>query len=208
MAANDPKQIIIEFFCRPPSELVPPTLTAEGRTAGVPQSQTPDYGGYSAKKETIQFHKERSLPHRQVHAVTFENAEGLQWLFICFMLQDVQGQWRLEAAGGGGGGSSEGGSVKESSHGPKRGRASANLAGGGWEDHFWAGGYVYENGLPVTKVRLTSKNGVVLEDTVQDDLVLFVTDQKIQAPMDVELYSLSGELVGKHSKFEHHAAQP
>lgn len=202
MAANDPKQIIIEFLCSPPGELEPSPLTAVGSTADVPQAQQRKFGGYGAKKETIQFHKERSIPHRQVYAVTFENEEGQQWLFICFMLQDAQGQWRLEAAGGGGG------SNKDSWHGPNRGRTWANLAGGGWEDHFWAGGYVHDNGLPVAKVRLTSKNGQVLEDAVQGDLVLFVTDQKIQIPLETELYNLSGELVSKHPLFNHQATHP
>ena len=42
---------------------------------------------------------------------------------------------------------------------------------------------------------------MVLEDTVDDDLVPFVIDQKVRVPVQVELYSRSGELVGKHSWF-------
>jgi hypothetical protein len=62
----------------------------------------------------------------------------------------------------------------------------------------WAGGHVIDNGLDVARVRLTGSNGQVLEDTVDDGLVLFVTDQKVRVPVQIELYNRSGEVVGKH----------
>jgi len=203
MEKNDPKQVIIEFLSSPPGELVEPgTPAAEEGVPPVPQAELRKPGGFSAKVESIQFRKERSIPQRQVYAVTFEDEKGMQWHLICSMMQNADGQWFLASAGGGGGGSSD----KDSWRGPQRSHAWANLAGGGWEDHFWAGGYVSDNGTPVAKVRLTSSNGQVLEDTVQDDLVLFVTDQKIQVPMEAKLYGLSGELIGEHSLFEHHGS--
>lgn len=196
MAENDPKQVIIEFLSSPPGELVEPGTPAEESVPPVLQAKLRKPGGFGAKVESIQFRKERGIPQRQVHAVTFEDEKGMQYLFLCFVTQDAEGQWHLDAAGGG-----SGSSDKDSWRGPRRSHAWANLAGGGWEDQFWAGGYVYDNSTPVAKVRLTSSNGQVLEDVVQDDLVLFVTDQKIQEPMEAELYNPAGELVSKHGLF-------
>jgi hypothetical protein len=61
---------------------------------------------------------------------------------------------------------------------------------------------VNANGFEVARVRLTSRNGVVLEDTVDGGLVLFVTEAHVRVPVQVELYTSSGELVGTHSLFE------
>ena len=81
---------------------------------------------------------------------------------------------------------------------PRRAYAWANLAGG-WKDNLlWAGGRVLDNGLNVVRVSLISNNGIALEDTVQDSLVLFVSDQWVQRPLRVELYDPSGNLVGTH----------
>ncbi len=145
-----------------------------------------------AKSASVRFLKERSILHRQVHAVTFEDETGQQWDYVCFVAQDAKGRWHFESGGGGG----TGGDIK---YYPVRSYPWANLAGGGWEDRFWAGGHVIDNGLDVARVRLTGSNGQVLEDTVDDGLVLFVTDQKVRVPVQVELYNHSGEVVGQHT---------
>jgi hypothetical protein len=54
---------------------------------------------------------------------------------------------------------------------------------------------VVDHGFDITRVRLISPNGVVLEDRVQDGLVLFVSDQPIFTPLQAELYNRAGELV-------------
>jgi len=147
-------------------------------------------GGMGARPASVRFLKERSILHRQVHAVTFEDEAGQQWDYVCYVAQDAKGRWHFESGGGGG----TGGDIKCY---PAR-SPWANLAGGGWEDRFWAGGHVIDNGLDVARVRLTGSNGQVLEDTVDDGLVLFVTDQKVRVPVQIELYNRSGEVVGKH----------
>ncbi len=196
MAENDPKQVIIDYLSLPEGEIVSqpdpntPHVLKDGRR--VRPGIIHKGGGMGAKASSVKFLKERSIPHCQVHAVTFEDEAGQQWDCVCFVAQNAQGLWHFEMSGGGG----SGGEIKRH---PARDHPWANLAGGGWQDRFWAGGYVINNGLDVARVRLTGSNGQVLEDTVDDGLVLFVTDQKVRVPIEVALYNRSGELVGQHS---------
>ena len=81
---------------------------------------------------------------------------------------------------------------------PNRSYPWVNLAGGWNRDLFWAGGRVLDNGLDVVRVRLISENGIVLEDTVQDRLALFVSNKWVERPLKVELYDRSGKMVGTH----------
>lgn len=53
----------------------------------------------NVKATTIRFFQQRSLPQRQIHAVTFDNKEGQQQRWLCIIIQDEQGHWRLQSAG-------------------------------------------------------------------------------------------------------------
>lgn len=196
MTAREPKQVIIDYLSLPEGELInqpePGSRPVAKDTSRVQPGIMRKGGGVGAKADSVQFLRERSIPHRQVHAVIFEDEAGQKWDFICFVTQDAERLWHFESGGGG----SRGADIKGY---PSRSQAWANLAGGGWEDRFWAGGYVMDTGLDVVLVRLNSNNGLVLEDTVEDGLVLFVTDQKVRVPIEVELYNRSGELIGKHT---------
>ena len=75
--------------------------------------------------------------------------------------------------------------------------------GDGWGDHFWAGGYLTNNALDAERVRLIFKNGVILEDRVQDDTVLFITDQNVQVPVQVEVYNGSDALIDRQIAFNY-----
>ena len=66
---------------------------------------------------------------------------------------------------------------------------------------FWAGGFVRDNGFDVAQVRLISDQGLVFEDTVQDGIVLFVSDQNTSRPVRIEFYNHSGNLVGTQHMF-------
>ena len=191
MAEHDPKQAITEYVGLPLGIVQPnPPLHASVQGQRF-QGELRRGGGLGAQERTIRFFQERHLPNRQLHEITFEDEAGQHQHWLCFVVQDQQGGWRM------GGGAN----VSDASHSPVRDHPWANLAGGGWEDQFWAGGCVLDNGLDVVRVLLISKNGKVLEDLVQDGLVLFITDQKIQMPVQVELYDRAGNLVGTHSCF-------
>jgi hypothetical protein len=64
---------------------------------------------------------------------------------------------------------------------------------------FYAYGEVVDHGFDIVQVRLISPNGVVLEDTVQDGLVLFFSDQPIFMPLQAELYNRAGHLVSSQT---------
>lgn len=199
MGMDDPKQAITDFLSRPEGVVVsqpdPHELPVQKNGRWVRKGTVRRGGGMGARASTIIFLKERSIPHRQVHAVAFEDETGQPHHFICFVAQDAHGSWHFEMGGGGGGGD-----IKRE---PRRPYPWANLAGGGWEERFWAGGWVSDNSLDVTRVRLICSNGQVVEDRVDDNgLVLFVTDQKVRVPVQVELYARSGDLVGQHSCFD------
>jgi hypothetical protein len=64
---------------------------------------------------------------------------------------------------------------------------------------FYAYGEVVDHGFDIVRVRLISPNGLMLEDTVQDGLVLFVSDQPIFTPLQAELYNRTGQLVSSQT---------
>jgi hypothetical protein len=59
-------------------------------------------------------------------------------------------------------------------------------------------GLVVDNGFEVTRVRLIDGKELALEDTVDDGLVLFLSEQPLQRPIQAELYDSAGRLVGQH----------
>ena len=145
-------------------------------------------GGLGAKPETIRFIKERSLPHRQLHFVIFEDEQGKQMYFIFHVDEVSERKWRIN---GGSGGSVEGG--------PQHSSPRVYLGGSGDStDQFEAGGYVGHNGHTVARVHLLSANNVLLEDTVDDDIVLFLDDRFIEFPIQAMLYDAQGILLNTH----------
>ena len=141
------------------------------------------------RQATLRFLKERLLPQRQVYLVAFEDEKGLEQRFVCYVEQDRQGNWQFRGAAGGG---------ISGSPGPVIERAWASLDGGGMPDHFYAGGYVADHGEQVTKVRLIAKNGTEIEDTVDDGIVLFLSEQPVELPIEAEMYDGTGKLVYRH----------
>ena len=141
-----------------------------------------------AKATTIHFLQQRSLPHCQIHAVTFDNEEGQQhWL--CVVRQDEQDRWFFQS----------GGPLGEAIDSSTRNSPWVNLAAGNNKNTFWAGGSVITHGLDIKRVHLISPNGEILEDTVQGNLVLFLSSQTFQWPLQVELYDAKEVVVGSHT---------
>lgn len=143
----------------------------------------------------ITFLKERRIPGRQVHAVTFKDKSGQMVHFICYVVQNEEGLWNFR--GGGGGGVDE---DRRKAHLVNE-RPWAHLDGGGWPEDFYAGGYVIGNGLHISRVRLVTMNGVTLEDTTHDGIILFLTEQAVEIPLRADLYDHTGRLVNSHSVF-------
>ncbi len=144
----------------------------------------PQESGVRVDVVTIHFIKERIIPGHQLYAIMFEDDAGQQYYGNCLLRQDTAGNWRI-------GGASWGAGI------PVRSQPWANL-GGGDGSNFYAGGYVSDNGFNVARVRLIGDNGVVLEDTVENGQVLFLTDQHVETPVKIELYDDAGKSVGSH----------
>src|SRR5271165_4461339 len=138
MAADNPRQASIDFLTAAEGPVIadpePEALVLLENGQWAHKGIRRHGGGMGAKASSVQFVKERSTPNRQIHAVTYDDAVGHSYLFICVVTLDSEGHWRFEAGGGGGAG-----------EGPAHlGRSYpwANLAGGGSETSFWAGGRI------------------------------------------------------------------
>jgi hypothetical protein len=175
MAHQEPKQEIINKLTR----LLLPSLP---HTAGASDADH--------KYRTLRFIKERSLPGRRAYIVVVEDHQGHAVHFTCYVEQNSSGAWQFRGA--------EGDGIMGGNPGPVVERAWANLGGGGMPNHFYAGGTVANHGQNVTRVRLIAHNGTVLEDSVDDSMVLFLTDQPVDLPIEAELYDQTGQLLYRH----------
>ena len=176
MAHQDPRQEIINRLTRlllPARQKVPAHNTGE-----------------EGKNHTLQFLKERSIPGRCVYIVAVEDTQGYTMHFTCYVEQDSRGDWQFRGAAGDG--------IVGSNPGPVFERAWANLGGGGMPYHFYAGGFVANHEHNVARVRLNAKNGTTVEDTVEDGMVLFLTDQRVDLPIEAELFTADGQLIYSH----------
>jgi hypothetical protein len=85
---------------------------------------------------------------------------------------------------------------------PNRGRPWVNLAGWGWPAAFYGGGKVIGNGCETAnRVRLRFKNGVELEDTIDDGLVLFIADRAVNPPAAVDILDSAGLVIESHGAY-------
>lgn len=196
MVEQDPKEFIRTYLSLPRGSDEPsPPPPANSRVGGQPEY--PFRGaGKGAKTATIQFLKQRSLPHDQVHAITFEDEAGLKWDFFCSIAQDERGFWHMSRSG-----CVRQGMMQRTS----RTFPWVHLVGGSGESYLWAGGYVTDKATDAQRVRLITKNGLTLEDSVQDGIVLFQTDQHVEIPAQVEVYTGSGTLSGTQALFDYPA---
>lgn len=183
MPISDPKDVIVAYVSTPSITLdeapAPDTLGWRMQTGT---------GGLGAKIETIRLVKERHIPHRQLHYITFEDEARFQMNFTCLVIEDNSGVWKVWGAAGGATGRIQ------------RPEPWANL-GGGWGNQFYAGGRVENNGLEIVRARLRSANGIVMEDNAENNIVLFLDDRYIATPLQAELYDRKGALVGTHQVF-------
>jgi len=185
MAGSSPEDVIRDYLSSPR------ILVAAQPVPGTVGWRSEEWtGGCDAQPETIHFLKARSIPGRQVHAVTFQTQSGQAMSWVCYVRQNDAGNWRFV---GGAGGSANGS--------PQRDDPWVNLGGGGWPTQFYAGGRVLDNGRGVVRVRLRAANGVDLEDTVYDGLVLFLTDSTVQLPVEAELMDGVSTIISRHIAF-------
>jgi hypothetical protein len=91
-----------------------------------------------------------------------DGEEGHDWKYAYRVEPSPDGGWRTFGGAGGAGTLS--------------GRATqpgVSLGGGGWPDHFYAGGEIYRAGADIAQVELRFANGVTLSDDIDADVALF-----------------------------------
>jgi hypothetical protein len=151
---------------------------------------------------TVQFLKARLLPEHQLHYITVQDMAGQRWHFTYFLSQRDDGSWFVQ--------SGSGGREHERMASPAiddrpclhlQWGQTMRVGSGGRGSEFRAGGEVFDNAAAITRVRLISSNGVVLEDIVQDGLVLFWSDQEVALPVQAELYNSTGTCVSSQAAF-------
>jgi len=184
---DDPRELALVFLT------APAFVTAQTKGPGGWVASTGG-GGLDALPESVVFIKERHLPNRVAYNVRFTKRAGMRMRYTLAFAQGNDGAWQVL---GGAGGSAE----DQPENAPKRGHAYANLGGGGWPRQFYAGGAIKEDNGAIARVRLRSANGVELEDTVEQGEVLFMSDDAIHTPLEVELYDGAGNIAGSHMLF-------
>ena len=76
-----------------------------------------------------------------------------------------------------------------------------NLGGGGWPDHFYAGGEVYRAGADIARVELRFANEVTLSDDADADVALFITESLVQLPAASVLLDSAGTEIRSETAF-------
>jgi hypothetical protein len=206
MPSEDPRQALIELLSRTAGEPVRQADSTLGwriravvtglarrrprRAAVTYHSDFP----FDVDASTVVFRKERGIEGRRVYAVTFEDAFARQNRYIFPVERHADGRWSVVGGSGG------------SAYDPERSRPCVNLAGGGWPQHFYAGGRLLGPELGVASVRLRFANEVLLEDTVDDGLVLFLTGLRVELPALAELCDRNQQVVRTDPAFA--AAKP
>lgn len=144
---------------------------------------------------TIQFLKARIHPHEQLYYVTFQDTSEQQWFFTYFLSQLSDGSWYIASGSG-------------SPHGPidppemqQPSLPWLRIKGNSVGNAFHAGGEVIDNGFDIVRVRLVTQDGIILEDTVEDGLVLFRSENVVIGPMQAELYGRVDNVVHNQSVF-------
>lgn len=144
---------------------------------------------FRALPDTVRFLKKREVPHRQLWYVTCDADGGPRgterWHRTVLVSHEEPDRWSAHGVAGGGG-------VGDL---PARGFPWANLGGNWGRQGFRAGGTVEDAGKTVSRVRLTDSEGSTFQDTVDDGVVLFMSDEPVAMPMRVDLFDVDGRVV-------------
>lgn len=191
MGSPTAEQAVIDELSRPPGRIT--DLAEPQRGAPTPSVVTGGLG-FVADLGTLRFVKHRQAGERHVFYVTFAAEHlrlGLLEMKHAYPVEPASdGGWRTFGGAGGAGILS--------------GRATqpgVNLGGGGWPDHFYAGGEIYRAGADIAQVELRFANGVTLSDDADADVALFVTESSVQLPATAVLLDPAGTEIRSETAF-------
>ncbi len=173
----DPWDAIVADLTAPAAELPTPPTAPDTRPRPVVNRGRP----FSAHSETIRCLKQRAIAGRRLYAITFDSQQPFpaQWRWLIAAEEEDHG-W---VASGGAGGAGEG---------PRRNEPWVNLAGWWGPNRFYAGGEVLSD-QHISRVRLTTRDGITLEDDTEAGVVLFLADRSIELPVTLELLDDAGQ---------------
>lgn len=141
---------------------------------------------YGAEPNSVQVLKQRDLPGHRLYAVTFTTQDGHAGFCACEVRQQEGGLWSVHGSAGGG------------RHVHPRAAPWVNLGGspGQQSSGCYFGGFVESDPAgEIARVRLVSADGVILEDTLDEGVVLFLGERGVRLPLSTELYDQAGKLV-------------
>ena len=146
-------------------------------------------GGQYADPSTIRFVKQRGIQSHEIHAVSFADQGGKRYRFLVGVLQGDDG-WEVSGLAGGGEGD------------PPRDQPWVNFCGWGWPRSFHGGGWLTGRGSEAAaRVLLRFRTATTLEDSVDDRVVLFITNARVDMPAAAEILDVSGARLAIHSAF-------
>lgn len=144
---------------------------------------TPTIGGrpFTARADSIRCLKERVIAGRRLYAASFDDQHGNPHFWLAGV-EEGQAGWAVRGGAGGGGDP------------PQRSEPWVNLAGWWGTDRFYAGGQVLaaEN---VHSVRLTTRDGTILDDDTDGGVVLFLTARTVEVPVVLELRDIDDRTI-------------
>jgi hypothetical protein len=190
MSDDEARQAIIDKLTQPAGR-----RTVTGTSPGGWQSVIVSGGPYaSARPETIAFLKERRANRHRLYAVSYTDETGETHLDILGVAQQPDGSWSQRGGAGGSG------------DGPSRDQPWANLAS--WWGHeegrpiFCAGGQVIGTGANLAaQMQLLFSDGATLADTVDDGLVLFVSESGMRPPATARILASNGTVIVEYQAF-------
>jgi hypothetical protein len=161
-----------------------------GSDDGTPVPRVSRGRHFSAIVESVRCRKERAIQGRRFYAVIFDSEQPFpaHWHWLIAAEQHDDGWIATGGAGGAGAGR-------------QRDRAWVNLAGWWGQDRFYAGGEIV-SGPNIARVRLTTRDGTVLEDDTDTGVVLFLTDHAVELPVTLELLDATGQVVARQLDLE------
>jgi hypothetical protein len=185
MGYSDPKQAIV-------AQLALPRGKPMWQSAPSPRAARRSIvrgGGHDADPDTMRFIKQRATHHHELHAVTFADREEKKYRFLVGVVQNRDG-WEVKGLAGGG------------EVDPPRAQPWVNTCGWGWPNSFCSGGWVVGTGSEAAaRVRLRFPGGPTLQDSVDDGIVLMISDARVQVPATVEILDADGSLIATHFAF-------
>ena len=135
--------------------------------------------------ESVTLHRAGDFGSEWLWFITCDSSthpEQGQWAWTGVATRDDSGRWSAHGISGG------------SCHPLVTAVPWVNLGGQFLEDGFRAGGWVEDAGRHIAAVRVSDRNGVVLDDDVENHVVLFRSDRPVALPVTIHLIDETGAI--------------